>query len=84
MTVCVGLFVGSWAVLDRYCETAAVVVSVVALAVPPFAAIIVNAGSATDRRRPLRVTVAVCRQDTRWLAVVGCQSAPGRVRLLVA
>jgi hypothetical protein len=51
MTVCIGLFVLSWAVLDRYSTTAAVVVSVVALAIPPFAAIIANAASAADRRR---------------------------------
>jgi Protein of unknown function (DUF3099) len=51
MTVCIGLFVLSWAVLDRYSTIAAVVVSIVALAIPPFAAIIANAGSATDRRR---------------------------------
>jgi hypothetical protein len=52
MSVCIGLFVLSWAVLDRYSTTAAVVVSVVALAIPPFAAIIANATSAADRRRP--------------------------------
>ena len=40
MTICIGLFVLSWAVLDRYSTTAAVIVSVVALAIPPFAAII--------------------------------------------
>jgi hypothetical protein len=51
MGVCIGLFVLSWAVLDRYSVTAAVAVSVVALAIPPFAAIIANAASATDRRR---------------------------------
>jgi hypothetical protein len=51
MTVCIGLFILSWAVLDRYSATAAVVVSVVALAIPPFAAIIANAASAADRRR---------------------------------
>ena len=51
MTVCIGLFVLSWAVLDRYSVVAAVIVSVVALAIPPFAAIIANAASATDRRR---------------------------------
>ena len=51
MTVCIGLFVLSWAVLDRYSTIAAVVVSVVALAIPPFAAIIANAASAADRRR---------------------------------
>jgi Protein of unknown function (DUF3099) len=52
MTVCIGLFVISWAVLDRYSVTAAVIVSVVALAIPPFAVIIANARSATERRRP--------------------------------
>jgi hypothetical protein len=52
MTVCIGLFVLSWAVLDRYSVTAAIVVSAVALVIPPFAVIIANAASAVDRRRP--------------------------------
>ena len=52
MGVCIGLFVLAWAVLDRYSTTAAVVVSAVALVIPPFAVIIANAASATDRRRP--------------------------------
>jgi Protein of unknown function (DUF3099) len=52
MAVCIGLFVLSWAVLDRYSVTAAVIVSAVALVIPPFAVIIANAASATDRRRP--------------------------------
>lgn len=52
MTVCIGLLVLSWAVVDRWSTTAAVIISVVALAIPPFAAIIANAASATDRRRP--------------------------------
>ena len=51
MTTCIGLFVLAWAVLDRYSTTAAVIVSVVALVIPPFAVIIANAASATDRRR---------------------------------
>jgi len=51
MTICIGLFVLAWAVLDRYSVTAAVIVSAVALVIPPFAAIIANAASATDRRR---------------------------------
>ncbi len=51
MTICIGLFVIAWAVLDRYSVTAAVIVSAVALVIPPFAAIIANAASATDRRR---------------------------------
>lgn len=51
MAICIGLFVISWAVLDRYSVVAAVIVSVVALVIPPFAAIVANAASATDRRR---------------------------------
>jgi DUF3099 family protein len=52
MTICIGLFVISWAVVDRYSQTAAIVVSLVALVIPPFAVIIANAASASDRRRP--------------------------------
>jgi Protein of unknown function (DUF3099) len=52
MTTCIGLFVISWAVLDRYSMTAAIVVSVVALIIPPIAVIIANAAGAADRRRP--------------------------------
>jgi hypothetical protein len=52
MTTCIGLFVISWAVLDRYSMIAAIVVSVVALIIPPFAVIIANAAGAADRRRP--------------------------------
>ncbi len=51
MSVCIGLFVISWAVVDRYSVLAAIILSAVALAIPPFAAIIANAASATDRRR---------------------------------
>jgi predicted branched-subunit amino acid permease len=51
MATCIGLFVLAWAVLDRYSTLAAVIVSVVALVIPPFAVIIANAASATDRRR---------------------------------
>ena len=52
MAVCISLFVLSWAVLDRYSVTAAIIVSDVALVIPPFAVIIANAASATDRRHP--------------------------------
>ena len=52
MAICIGLFVLSWAVLDRYSATAAIVVSAVALVIPPFAVIIANVASAADRRRP--------------------------------
>jgi Protein of unknown function (DUF3099) len=51
MAICIGLFVISWAVLDRYSTIAAIVVSAVALVIPPFAVIIANVASATDRRR---------------------------------
>jgi hypothetical protein len=52
MTICIGLFVISWAVLDRYSRTAAIAVSAVALVIPPFAVIIANVAGAADRRRP--------------------------------
>ncbi len=52
MTLCIGMFVLSWAVLDRFSTHAAIIVSIVALAMPPFAVIIANGASATDRRRP--------------------------------
>jgi Protein of unknown function (DUF3099) len=52
MGVCVALFVVSWAVVDRYSVLAAVIMSAVALVIPPFAAIVANVASATDRRRP--------------------------------
>jgi Protein of unknown function (DUF3099) len=52
MTICIGLFVISWAVVDRYSVTAAIILSAVALVIPPFAVIIANVASATDRRRP--------------------------------
>jgi len=41
----------SWAVIGRYSTLAAVIVSVVALAIPPFAVIVANVASASDRRR---------------------------------
>jgi len=52
MTICIGLFVLAWAIVDRYSVIAAVIMSAVALVIPPFAAIIANVASATDRRRP--------------------------------
>jgi hypothetical protein len=39
-------------VIDRYSVLAWVIVSAVAPAIPPFAVIIANVASATDRRRP--------------------------------
>jgi hypothetical protein len=52
MAICIGLFVVSWAVVARYSVLASVIMSAVALAIPPVAAIVGNATSATDRRRP--------------------------------
>ena len=52
MTLCIGLFVLSWAVIDRFSTLAAIIVSAVALVIPPFAVIVANVASATDRRRP--------------------------------
>ena len=44
MGVCVLLIVLAWTLIWRYSITAAVVMSVAALVVPPFAAIVANAG----------------------------------------
>jgi hypothetical protein len=52
MAVCISLFVIAWAVVDRYSTIAAVVMSVVAMVIPPLAAIVANVASATQRRRP--------------------------------
>ena len=46
MGVCVVLIVLAWMVVYRYSIVAAVIMSVVALVIPPFAAIIGNAGPA--------------------------------------
>jgi lipopolysaccharide export LptBFGC system permease protein LptF len=51
MGICIGLFVLSWAVVDRYSTTAAVILTIIALVIPPFAAIVANAFSVADRRR---------------------------------
>jgi Protein of unknown function (DUF3099) len=52
MTICIGLFVLSWAVVDRYSRIAAIVMASVAVVIPPLAVIIANVASAVDRRRP--------------------------------
>ena len=46
MGVCLVLIVLAWMVVDRYSNVAAVIMSVVALVIPPFAAIVGNAGQA--------------------------------------
>jgi hypothetical protein len=50
MALCIGLFILAWAVVRLYSVTAAVVMSVVALAIPPIAVIIANAGDEASRR----------------------------------
>ena len=52
MAICISLFVLAWAVIDRYSVLASVIVSAVALVIPPVAVIIANVASASDRRRP--------------------------------
>jgi len=44
MGICLLLFVLAWAVIWRYSTLAAVVMSAVALCIPPFAAIVANSG----------------------------------------
>ncbi len=51
MALCLALFVLSWAVVRLCSVTAAVVMSVVAIAIPPVAVIIANAGDEASRRR---------------------------------
>jgi hypothetical protein len=50
MAVCLGLFILSWAVVRLYSVTAAIVMSAVALVIPPIAVIIANAGDESSRR----------------------------------
>lgn len=51
MGICLGLFVLSWAVVRLYSTLAAVVMSAVALAIPPFAAIVGNADERDKHER---------------------------------
>ena len=51
MGTCLGLCVVAWVVVAQYSTIAAVIMSAVALVIPPFASIIANATSATDRRQ---------------------------------
>jgi hypothetical protein len=51
MGLCAGMFVLAWAVVRLYSVTTAVVMSAVALAIPPIAVIIANAGDEASRRR---------------------------------
>jgi hypothetical protein len=51
MGTCLGLCAIAWVVVARYSTLAAVIMSAAALVIPPFASIIANAASATDRHR---------------------------------
>jgi hypothetical protein len=51
MAVCLALFILAWAVVRSYSVTAAVVMTVLAMAIPPIAVIIANAGDEASRRR---------------------------------
>jgi Protein of unknown function (DUF3099) len=51
MGVCVALVVLAWWVVRLYSVTAAVVMSVVALVIPPVAVMVANAGDETSRRQ---------------------------------
>ena len=50
MGLCVGSLILAWTVIRLYSVTAAVIISVAAMAVPPIAAIVVNAGDESSRR----------------------------------
>lgn len=50
MGTCVTLVIVAWWVVRLYSVTAAVVMSVVAMAIPPVAVIVANAGDETSRR----------------------------------
>jgi Protein of unknown function (DUF3099) len=50
MGLCLVLFVLAWAVVRLYSVTASVVMTAVALAIPPIAVIIANAGDEPTRR----------------------------------
>jgi len=51
MGVCLTLFVLAWAWVRLYSTTAAVVMTIVAMTIPPLAAIVANSGSPLNRRR---------------------------------
>ena len=51
MGVCLLLFIAAWSFVRLYSLTAAVVMSGVALVIPPLAAIVANAGDENSRRR---------------------------------
>jgi hypothetical protein len=52
MGVCLTLFVLSWTVVRFYSVIAAVVISAVAMVIPPIAVMVANAGDESSRRDP--------------------------------
>ena len=52
MGTCVVLIIVAWQVVRYFSVLAAIIMSVVAVAIPPLAAIIANRASATDKRWP--------------------------------
>jgi NhaP-type Na+/H+ or K+/H+ antiporter len=50
MGVCLTLFILSWSVVRLYSVPAAVVISIVALVIPPIAVFVANAGDESSRR----------------------------------
>ena len=51
MGVCLTLFILSWAVIRLYSVLAAVVITVVAMVIPPIAVMVANAGDESSRRQ---------------------------------
>ncbi len=49
MGICLALFILAWAVVRNYSTTAAIIISAVAVLIPPIAAMVANAG---DEQRP--------------------------------
>jgi formate hydrogenlyase subunit 4 len=49
MGLCLALFILAWAVVRNYSTTAAIIMSAVAVLIPPVAAMVANAG---DEQRP--------------------------------
>jgi hypothetical protein len=51
MGLCLTLVTVSWTIVRLYSVTAAVVISVVAMVIPPIAVIVANAGDESSRRQ---------------------------------
>jgi hypothetical protein len=51
MGACLTMFILSWAVIRLYSVVAAVVISVVAMVIPPIAVMVANAGDESSRRQ---------------------------------